>query len=132
MSLWRSPIGLVGIARNRLIRIAFRYIKRALLKLGTSYIDGWMGDGWRMCMQSRKKWCIFNIPHCEKWSEWVKWSEWSEWSNFWVFDFYETFICYRGCLNLNCYIVKKVQKKFLMGFKIWWSWGSRFFFSKSP
>ena len=40
-----KPVGLVGIAQNRLIRIAFRYIKRALLKLGTSYIDGWMGDG---------------------------------------------------------------------------------------
>ena len=38
---------------------------------------------------------------------------------FWVFDFYETFICYVGCLNLNCYISKKVQKNFLMGFKIW-------------
>ena len=27
------------------VTIALRYIKRALLKLGTSYIDGWMGDG---------------------------------------------------------------------------------------
>ena len=35
------------------------------------------------------------------------------------FDFYETFLCYRGCLNLNCYIGKKVQKNFLMGLKIW-------------
>ena len=34
-------------------------------------------------------------------------------------------------LNLNCYIGKKVQKNFLMGLKIWWSWGSGFFFSKS-
>ena len=34
---------------------------------------------------------------------------------FWVLYFYETFICYRGCLNLNCYIGKKVQKNFLMG-----------------
>ena len=61
----------------------------------------------------------------------VKWvSEWSEseWSNFWVFKIFGTFICYRGCLNLNCYIGKKVQKNFLMGLKIWWSWGSRFFF----
>ena len=58
--------------------------------------------------------------------------KWMNESQFWVFDFYETFICYRGCLNLSCYIVKKVQKNFLMGFKIWWSWGSRFFFSKSP
>merc|ERR1711973_570596 len=38
-------------------------------------------------------------------------------SKFWVFDFYETFICYGGCLNLNCYISKKVQKKFSYGFK---------------
>ena len=48
------------------------------------------------------------------------------------FYFFWTFICYRECLNLNCYISKKVQKIFLMGLKIWWSWGSRFFFSKSP
>ena len=40
-------------------------------------------------------------------------------SKFWVFDFDETFICYRGVLNLNCYIGKKVQKNFLMGLKIW-------------
>ena len=31
----------------------------------------------------------------------------------------ETFLCYRECLNLNCYIGKKVQKNFLMGLKIW-------------
>ena len=43
---------------------------------------------------------------------------------FWVFDFYETFICYRGYLKLNCYIGKKGQKNFLMGLKIWWIWGS--------
>ena len=36
-------------------------------------------------------------------------------SKFWVFDPDETFICYRGCLNLNCYLSKKVQKNFLMG-----------------
>ena len=53
--------------------------------------------------------------------EMMKW--WNE-SKFWVFDPDETFICYRGCLNLNCYIGKKVQKIFLMGLKIWWSWGS--------
>ena len=40
-------------------------------------------------------------------------------SKFWVFDPDETFICYRGCLNLNCYMGKKVQKNFLMGLKIW-------------
>ena len=57
-----------------------------------------------------------------------KWSQ----SNFWVFKISGTFICFRRCLNLNCYIGKKVQKNFLMGLKIWWSWGSRFFFSKSP
>ena len=38
---------------------------------------------------------------------------------FWVFDFYVTFICYREYFKLNCYISKKVQKNFLMGFKIW-------------
>ena len=58
-------------------------------------------------------------------SEWVKWVKWS---NFWVFKNSGSFICYRGCLNLNCYIGKKVQKSFLMGLKNWWSWGSRFFF----
>ena len=31
----------------------------------------------------------------------------------------ETFICYRGCLNLNLFIAKKVQKKIRMGLKIW-------------
>ena len=45
-------------------------------------------------------------------------SEVSE-SNFWVFKISGTFICYRGCLNLNCYIGKKVQKNFLMSLKIW-------------
>ena len=55
--------------------------------------------------------------------KWVS-EKWSEVIRFWSFDFYETFICYRGCLNLNCYIGKKVQKNFLMGLKIWWSWGS--------
>ena len=42
-----------------------------------------------------------------------------EMMTFWVFDFYETFICYRGSFKLNCYIGKKVQKNFLMGLKIW-------------
>ena len=72
-------------------------------------------------------------PPSQLWkvSEVSEWSEWSE-SNFWVFDPDETFICYRGCLNLSCYMGKKVHENFLMGLKIWWSWGSRFFFSKSP
>ena len=48
----------------------------------------------------------------------------NEMSKFWVFDPDETFICYRGCLNLNCYMGKKVHKNFSMGLKIWWSWGS--------
>ena len=38
---------------------------------------------------------------------------------FWVFDFYETFICYRGYFKLNFYISKKMQKDFLMVLKIW-------------
>ena len=33
------------------------------------------------------------------------------------FYFYETFICYRGCLNLSCYMGKKVHENFLMGLK---------------
>ena len=37
---------------------------------------------------------------------------------FLVFDFFQTFICYRECLNLKRYINKNVQKNFLMGFKI--------------
>ena len=61
--------------------------------------------------------------------EMMKW--WNE-SKFWVFDPDETFICYRGCLNLSCYMGKKVHENFLMGLKIWWSWGSRFFFFKIP
>ena len=62
--------------------------------------------------------------------EMMKW--WNE-SKFWVFDPDETFICYRGCLNLNCYICKKVHKFFLMGLKFWWSWGSgNFFFKIKP
>ena len=47
---------------------------------------------------------------------------------FWVFYFYETFICYRWYFILNCYIGKKVQKKFLMGFKICEVEGLEFFF----
>ena len=38
--------------------------------------------------------------------------------------FYQTVICYMGCINLNCYRSKKVQKCSLMGLKVWWSWGS--------
>ena len=60
-----------------------------------------------------------------------KWKVKSEWSNFWVFDLYETFICLRAYLEQKPYGGKKVQKNFLMGLKFWWSWGSRFFFSKS-
>ena len=57
---------------------------------------------------------LFNLrcrppTHCEM----------NEMSKFWVFEIYETFICYRRCLNLSCYISKKVQKNFLMGLKIW-------------
>ena len=43
----------------------------------------------------------------------------SEVKRFLSFYLYETFICYRGCLDLNFYIGKKVQKNFLMGLKIW-------------
>ena len=38
-------------------------------------------------------------------------------SKFWVLDPDETFICYRGCLNLNCYIGKKSAEEFSYGFK---------------
>ena len=51
-----------------------------------------------------------------------------KWSHFLVLYFFETFIFFRGVLNLNCYISKKVQKNFVMGLKSWWSWGSRIFF----
>ena len=37
-----------------------------------------------------------------------------EMSKFWVFDFYDTFICYRGSLAQIAIIGKKVQKKFLL------------------
>ena len=52
---------------------------------------------------------------------------------FFDYEIFETLICFRGVFNLNCYISKKVQKKFLMGLKIWGSWGSRsFFFFRIP
>ena len=35
---------------------------------------------------------------------------------FLIFDFHETFICYRGVLKLNCYIGKSAEK-FPYGFK---------------
>ena len=41
----RQPYRLSRYSTEPVNCIAFRYIKRALLKLGTSYIDGWMGDG---------------------------------------------------------------------------------------
>ena len=74
--------------------------------------------------------CERSEPSCEWWNDEMMNDEW--WSKFWVFDLDKTFICYSGCLNLNCYMSKKVHENFLMGLKVWWSWGSRFFFSKSP
>ena len=64
----------------------------------------------------------------------MKWNDemMNEMMTFWVFDPDETFICYRGCLNLNCYMGKKVHENFLMGLKVWWSWQSRFFFFQNP
>ena len=44
--------------------------------------------------------------------------------NFWYFIFLESYICYTKLFDLNCDIRKKVQKNFLMGLKIRWSWGS--------
>ena len=38
-------------------------------------------------------------------------------SKFWVLYFYEIFIGYRYCFNLNFYMSKKVQKNFLFGLK---------------
>ena len=68
------------------------------------------------------------------WGGWVVFLivKWNDESKFWVLHFFGTFKCFRGCLNLNCYIGKKVQKTFFMGLKNWWSSGSRFFFFKSP
>ena len=37
--------------------------------------------------------------------------------HFWVLYFYETFICFREVLNLNCCIGKKMQKNILMDLK---------------
>ena len=51
--------------------------------------------------------------------------KWMKWKQILGLVFFWNFICYRGCLNLNCYMGKKVQKIFLMGLKIWWIWGSR-------
>ena len=69
--------------------------------------------------------------HCEsEWSESeVKWKVKVKKSDpFLVLHFSEFNICYREYFNLNLYIGKKVQKNFLMGLKIWLSWGSGFFF----
>ena len=96
--------------------------------------------GSRIFFKIRKGRTVFNFAcktsgfcggGCSFWLWKVKWSEWSEVKRFLSFDGYETFICFRGVLNLNCYIGKKVQKNFLMGLKVWWSWGSRKKFSKS-
>ena len=66
--------------------------------------------------------------NCE-WNEIKWWNDEMNEANFGSSIFFETFICFRGgVLKLNCYIGKKVQKNFLMGLKIWWSWGSDFFF----
>ena len=48
---------------------------------------------------------------------------------FFDYEISETFIGFRGVLNLNGYMGKKVKKKFVMGLNIWWSWGSGFFFN---
>ena len=40
-------------------------------------------------------------------------------SNFLVLYFFLTFICFRDVLKLKRYMGKKVQKKFLMGLKVW-------------
>ena len=45
-------------------------------------------------------------------------SEKSEWW-VWSFDFFDTFICFRGVLNLKRYMGKKVHNNFFMGSKIW-------------
>ena len=47
---------------------------------------------------------------------------------FLVFDFYETFILYRGGFKLNFSIGKKVQKNLLMGLKFGKVGGQDFFF----
>ena len=38
---------------------------------------------------------------------------------FFDYEISETFICFSGVFSLNGYMGKKVQKNFLMGFKIW-------------
>ena len=59
-------------------------------------------------------------------SESEKWK--SEVIRFWSFIFREKNIRYRRYFNLYFYVSKKVHKNFFMGLKIWWSWGSEFFF----
>ena len=84
---------------------------------------------WKKCLLERSvPKPLLIVPRCEWWWWWN--DEMMKWSKSWVFDFYETFICYRGYFKWNFYIRKKVQKNFLMGLKIWWSWGSGFFFFK--
>ena len=38
---------------------------------------------------------------------------------FFDYEISETFICFRGVFNLNGYMGKKVEKKFVMGLNIW-------------
>ena len=83
----------------------------------------------KLCVGEAREFQTCHYHRCRPPTSWL-WMKWMM-SKFWVFDFYETFICYRGYFKLNCYIGKKVQKNFLMGLKIWWSWGSGIFFSKS-
>ena len=68
---------------------------------------------------------------CRPPTSWLwKWSGVSEVMVFWAFIFPETNVCYRVYFSLICFVGKKVQKYFLMGLKVWWSWMSGFFFSK--
>ena len=51
---------------------------------------------------------------------------------FLVLYFHETFICYRGCFNLSCYISTKVQNFFFLRGLKFGEVGTREFLSKSP
>ena len=55
--------------------------------------------------QPRKKLNFSYSPGCDEMNEWMN----EMMIHFWVFDPDETFICYKGCLNLNCYITWNIK-----------------------
>ena len=118
-SLARSvskPLKVPSLARSMPKPLKVPCLARYVPKPLSLWMKWWWND--EMMMMMMMKW-------------WWWWNDDDDESKFWVFDPDETFIWYRGCFNLNFHMGKNVQKNFLMGLKIWWSWGSGKKFSKS-